>query len=538
MLGLSQGISTGRALRKDADDRAWDAEEHARQRQNWQAHDEARARQKIEWAQGDEDRARRLKLEGDNSAWVDEQRNRQRGEWGRQDDLRTAERAAFEDAKANRAQAVEKSITPKSVFGPTMTGDGALPDKYAVGAKVYDNRDDARRAAEARADSLFSFINGQHADEITQKAIEAGNMEPAKAYKPWLANQKVQAGVRHFADAVGKFGVGDVEGAITSLNDAYNSKGYLDDGRQARIVGVKRDEGGKPISADVEFTNETSGQKHVEHGVDVNQIFHQAVAMLAPDQVVDYGLKQIQAERNAAAAQANDRRALELDIAKKRAEMELKRQEAGSGNPYAAGGSFNEGQGKAASFADRMAEAEDILRQTEGVNSGVSGGAGGLVTDMLPAAASNIVSGKDRQRHVQARRDFVNAILRRESGAAISQSEFDNAAMQYFVQPGDDEATIAQKRANRATAIKGLMREAGPSYKPPAAWADPNASQAPAQATKPQAASKARAVIPPTAAAHAAAISQARAAIAKGGNPAVIAERLRNWGVDPEGLRQ
>jgi hypothetical protein len=61
----------------------------------------------------------------------------------------------------------------------------------------------------------------------------------------------------------------------------------------------------------------------------------------------------------------------------------------------------------------------------------------------------------------QAKRDFVNAILRQESGAVIADSEFANAEKQYFPQPGDDPATIEQKRRNRETAIKAIREASG-----------------------------------------------------------------------------
>lgn len=50
---------------------------------------------------------------------------------------------------------------------------------------------------------------------------------------------------------------------------------------------------------------------------------------------------------------------------------------------------------------------------------------------------------------LQAQRDFINAALRRESGAAIAESEFENARLQYFPQPGDTEAVVKQKQKNR-----------------------------------------------------------------------------------------
>ncbi len=49
----------------------------------------------------------------------------------------------------------------------------------------------------------------------------------------------------------------------------------------------------------------------------------------------------------------------------------------------------------------------------------------------------------------QAQRDFINAALRRESGAAIAESEFENARLQYFPQPGDTPEVVKQKQKNR-----------------------------------------------------------------------------------------
>lgn len=132
-----------------------------------------------------------------------------------------------------------------------------------------------------------------------------------------------------------------------------------------------------------------------------------------------------------------------------------------AGNPYATG-KFNNEQGKAAGFSDRMLGSEQTLRELEGTNSGFWGGVAGSLSDYTPNAAK----GADRQRFEQAKRDFVNAQLRRESGAAISQKEFDNAAAQYFPQPGDSVEVIAQKRRNRQLAVEAMGREGGPSYRP------------------------------------------------------------------------
>jgi hypothetical protein len=73
--------------------------------------------------------------------------------------------------------------------------------------------------------------------------------------------------------------------------------------------------------------------------------------------------------------------------------------------------------------------------------------------------AANWTQSPEQQQVEQAQRDFVNATLRKESGAAISNSEFDNARRQYFPQPGDDKTVIEQKRKNRELSTRGMLAE-------------------------------------------------------------------------------
>jgi hypothetical protein len=83
---------------------------------------------------------------------------------------------------------------------------------------------------------------------------------------------------------------------------------------------------------------------------------------------------------------------------------------------------------------------------------GVGGLAGGI---------ANSMTGVEGQSADQGQRDFVNAILRQESGATITPAEFENARKQYFAQPGDSKEVIAQKQQNRQRAIEGLHNSAG-----------------------------------------------------------------------------
>lgn len=132
-----------------------------------------------------------------------------------------------------------------------------------------------------------------------------------------------------------------------------------------------------------------------------------------------------------------------------------------------------EGQMAAGLYADRMAKSNEIITKLEEAGTSL----GDSLKSRVPLAGNYMVTPEYRQL-LQAQRDFVNAVLRRESGAVISDQEFENARQQYFPQPGDDPATIEQKRANRATAIAGIARAAGPNYKPPAITAPAPAAPA------------------------------------------------------------
>jgi len=67
----------------------------------------------------------------------------------------------------------------------------------------------------------------------------------------------------------------------------------------------------------------------------------------------------------------------------------------------------------------------------------------------------------------QDERNFINSILRRESGAVISPSEFAEARAQYIPQPRDSDAVLERKRQNRLIVQQNLIRSSGKAYQDP-----------------------------------------------------------------------
>jgi len=119
----------------------------------------------------------------------------------------------------------------------------------------------------------------------------------------------------------------------------------------------------------------------------------------------------------------------------------------------------NVAQSLAGGFAGRMTASGKILDTVAGEGASWLG----RTAEGLPLG--NYAQTPEYRSFEQARRDFINAQLRRESGAAIKDSEFESADKQYFPMPGDDPAVMKQKSQNRQLAIQAMQQAAGPAYK-------------------------------------------------------------------------
>jgi hypothetical protein len=145
---------------------------------------------------------------------------------------------------------------------------------------------------------------------------------------------------------------------------------------------------------------------------------------------------------------------------------------------------LTESQGNATAFGMRMKDSHGLLKDLEnkgetgtGVIRGTVGGVVGLVPligDKLTAGTDNIFTvlpsilggmSSEQQQIQNARINFITAVLRKESGAAISPGEFITAEKLYFPQPGNDPSVIKQKQKARELAIKAMEIQAGPGAK-------------------------------------------------------------------------
>lgn len=132
---------------------------------------------------------------------------------------------------------------------------------------------------------------------------------------------------------------------------------------------------------------------------------------------------------------------------------------------------LNTTEGREFGFALRGQESHDIITQLEEQGTEFWS----RMASGVPLVGNYLVD-SDYQMYDQARRDFINATLRRESGAVISDAEFANAEQQYFPQPGDSPEVIAQKRRNRERAILAMRAGSGPGIAALPQMAEPQAT--------------------------------------------------------------
>jgi hypothetical protein len=106
-----------------------------------------------------------------------------------------------------------------------------------------------------------------------------------------------------------------------------------------------------------------------------------------------------------------------------------------------------------AAYLQRTASAHQNVTPFEAKLQSLGPQAGVQLPTLLQSEAGQLYS--------QGRDEFINAALRRESGAAIQPSEYERFDKIYFVQPGDKPANIKQKQAARQRVIEGFQTAAG-----------------------------------------------------------------------------
>ena len=348
------------------------------------------------------------------SAWANTQRERQQKEW------------AAKDAAAQRDAEIQAAIP--GLFGKTTQGSVSIPEVNGV-----------------------PFVS--QGAQVTQPSMRSGGFNVQEAVRLGLTPKQIQ----EYAD-LDNIGRQEVARTVEGMENG-------------RPVTFQYDKFGQPIGRGVE---QWKAPVQVNRGDRVD-----FVSPVTMQQQGSFGVNMSPSERDAAARGWAGQ-------ALAREKFNAEQQQGGKPTFNADAGGFiyppsasnpqgavvplsgfqkplNDVQAKAQLFGTRMQEADKIMGQLEAAGKSYSTPGANLP---IVGRAVNMLNTEQGQMLDQAKRDFTNAVLRRESGAAIAQSEFDSADKQYFPQIGDSDKVIAQKARARQIAIQGVLAEVPKGTKP------------------------------------------------------------------------
>jgi hypothetical protein len=118
--------------------------------------------------------------------------------------------------------------------------------------------------------------------------------------------------------------------------------------------------------------------------------------------------------------------------------------------------SLTESEGNAAAFYMRAQNAIDNLNKVPKISNG------DYWKGNVPFGAGNFLMSPQGQQAQNAEKQFIAAVLRKESGASISNGEYQSYGEQFFPRPGDSADKLTQKAQNRQVALEGMKVQAGP----------------------------------------------------------------------------
>lgn len=207
--------------------------------------------------------------------------------------------------------------------------------------------------------------------------------------------------------------------------------------------------------------------------------------------------------------------------------------------PGGPGDKLSDVESKDALFAERMLRADKAINQIIPINET------GQLTGYDPTGPRQQLWPDDSRFNSanwknldQAKREFIAGVLRKDTGAAITNQEFADYDKIYFPQPGDAPQALLQKKAARAAAAAGLRGASARAFN--RMFPDYDRTGGPGAAaiskTGTSAAAPENADTLDQAIQKSDALSRARQAIAQGAPRDAVIQRLQQNGIDPSGL--
>ena len=231
---------------------------------------------------------------------------------GRQVKGLTQEREIEKITKDGMAQAQQdRQSQIQGMIETQPLGGGA--ESYKVGNRTFTNRAAAEKEAESHVGSVIDHFNKTIAPQIRETYIAQGNMAMAEQWDKYSQNDATKRGMRAYAKALRARAMGDDEGALKSMVEAYNDADYYGDGYKISGYEPIKDKDGKVLGyrGTFEGPDGKTTTQDFRKG-DLSSLVQMGIGMLSPDQAFATTMAQ-QTAADKARAEAAAKRAENAD---------------------------------------------------------------------------------------------------------------------------------------------------------------------------------------------------------------------------------
>ncbi|MED5545709.1 MAG: hypothetical protein VYD90_10705 [Pseudomonadota bacterium] len=223
--------------------------------------------------------------------------------------MRRVEREQRANADAAREADISKGIT-------TNVDPNTGATTFKVGQTDYGTDSAAaRKAAEQQVGSFTDYYMKTAVPALVDGYMRAGRPEMAQQYQTWMETAGAKRGLTHWATAARAAQRGDTSQFLKSMQAAYNTRGYYDDGVEATGGEELKDKDGNVTGIRMDFKG-ADGRTYSRTYEGMEDVYRAGVMMMAPEQVFQSGMADVKAGQAARADAAKVRADLNNDLAK------------------------------------------------------------------------------------------------------------------------------------------------------------------------------------------------------------------------------
>lgn len=214
---------------------------------------------------------------------------------------------AGETARAKRQADIGMGIKR----GAVDSAQGPVPT-YEVGGRQFNDEQSALAESEKKVGSLQDYYFKEVMPQLQQHYMDIGQPDKSFAIGKSIEDEQFQKGAKSWAKATAAFMSGDEKGFLKNYVEAYNNRGYDDDGMTAKGMEPIKDKSGNTLGYKVTLADR-DGKETVQEftGADIGR---QSLMYMAPAEVLERNLSMFDAAQSAQAEIAKEERKFSRDV--------------------------------------------------------------------------------------------------------------------------------------------------------------------------------------------------------------------------------